>query len=300
MTILPTPTLASALLATMLLAMPAAANSVSVDVPASADLWLASQPGGTILDDGYPSYDIAPANSPVLASVGLSLAAGSPLTIVATGAVDYGGCGCATPDGGDPCGSNLMAREFFGISGYIGPINALVGAFLDDSAPIPPAPLALDFSTPAAQAQLSFAPELNQVFFVGDGLTGTGTGAAQLFVVPPGATRLFLGSSDGPGANYNNVSSFAVTVSDDLCLHRADVVTLLPHSPPRAAVYVVPPTAEDLSLNAPAYQCPFNSGDLEQDASALDDGIALSLYQINRAITMLRLTKSARTIRFDY
>ena len=55
------------------------------------------------------------------------------------------------------------------------------------------------------------APLLKQVFFIGDGRTSTG--AVQSFVVPQGATRLFLGTMDGWGW-YNNIGSFRVTVSD--------------------------------------------------------------------------------------
>ncbi|HEY3242752.1 MAG TPA: hypothetical protein VGM03_05305 [Phycisphaerae bacterium] len=40
-------------------------------------------------------------------------------------------------------------------------------------------------------------PGLRQPFFIGDGLTGTGSGAVQQFLVPDGATRLFLGTIDG-------------------------------------------------------------------------------------------------------
>ncbi len=34
------------------------------------------------------------------------------------------------------------------------------------------------------------------MFFVGDGLTGTGSGATQVFHVPAGATRVFFGFAD--------------------------------------------------------------------------------------------------------
>ena len=42
------------------------------------------------------------------------------------------------------------------------------------------------------------------MFFIGDGLTGNGTGAVQQFVVPTGATRLFLGIADAVGFNDVN------------------------------------------------------------------------------------------------
>jgi hypothetical protein len=292
------PLVLAAVVATVFAAT-ASATSITLDVPGTGDVWLAGQPDGTILDDGFPGYDISPADSPVLASTGLSLAAGSPLTFVVTGTVDYGGCAPTSPDGDDGCGI-IPTRESFGISTYFGPINALVGVFLDDGVPGGAAPAGLDFSTRALQSQPRIAPLLNQVFFIGDGLTGTGSGSTQQFTVPVGATRLFLGSSDGPGANYNNTSSYTVTVSDDLSLHRFDLTSLVPHAPPRDVVYLVPPTAEDVSISGPVYQYPFASGDLERDRNALGNGVPLSLYQVNRPLTALALSKSGTTILFVF
>jgi hypothetical protein len=40
-------------------------------------------------------------------------------------------------------------------------------------------------------------PQLGQSFFIGDGLTGTDSGSQQRFLVPPGATTLYLGFADG-------------------------------------------------------------------------------------------------------
>jgi hypothetical protein len=53
---------------------------------------------------------------------------------------------------------------------------------------------------------------LQQLFFIGDGLTGTGSGSVQTFIVPSGATQLYLGTGDGYGW-YNNSGSFSVTVN---------------------------------------------------------------------------------------
>jgi hypothetical protein len=65
----------------------------------------------------------------------------------------------------------------------------------------------------------SLAPELHQGFFIGDGLTGTGTGSVQKFYVPTGATRLYLGVYDAygwtglPGYYDDNGGQFDVTVA---------------------------------------------------------------------------------------
>ena len=57
---------------------------------------------------------------------------------------------------------------------------------------------------------LSLAPMLRQVFFIGDGFT---SGAiSQQFVIPVGATRLYLGTMDG-SEWANNVGTIDIVVS---------------------------------------------------------------------------------------
>ena len=201
------------LAAALLVSAVAAANSNSLSVPGNSDIWLASQPNGAFLSTGFGGTDVVPANSPVLASTGLNMAAGTILTFTVSGTVNFGGCVSPSPDGAGVC-STFTGNPFFGISSYVGPINALVGVFLDNNTPGGSAPAGLDFTSPSSQSQTTLAPQLRQVFFIGDGFTGTGSGAVQQFVVPAGATRLFLASSDGPGASFNNSSSFSVTVTD--------------------------------------------------------------------------------------
>jgi hypothetical protein len=53
------------------------------------------------------------------------------------------------------------------------------------------------------------APQLRQIFFIGDGLTETGSGNQQTFIVPPTATRLYLGIPDNP--YKDNSGSFTAT-----------------------------------------------------------------------------------------
>ncbi|MEK7675337.1 MAG: LamG-like jellyroll fold domain-containing protein, partial [Verrucomicrobiota bacterium] len=90
-------------------------------------------------------------------------------------------------------------NSYNGISGITN-ANAdfLVGVFLDSNVPANSAPPALDFKPSGLTTSFpSLSPLIGQTFFIGDGLTGTGSGAVQQFVVPPTATRLFLGFADG-------------------------------------------------------------------------------------------------------
>lgn len=191
-----------AVLAMGALAQPSLAQVVVPSVPGSSNPYLAGMPNGSTCCSG----DTAPAQSPVLVS-GLTLTAGSSLTFTATGGVDNtGATPTLTPDGG----SVIVTSSNNGISGATWPINALVGVFLDASQPsLSAAPAAADFTTTSFT---TFSPLLKQAFFIGDGRTGTGSGSVQTFVVPAGATRLFLGTSDGFGW-FNNSGSFAVSVS---------------------------------------------------------------------------------------
>ncbi len=176
-----------------------------VSVPATTDIWLAGQPNGTSL--AYPpGQDVAPTNSPVEVPV----VAGSILEFSATGSTTHEGfCYGPSPDGG--CIPTLTQGPADGISSILVITDALIGVFTDSSTPSGSAPAGQDFSG-MNDAFTSLSPALNEVFFIGDGLTGTGSGTVQEFVVPTGATRLFLASSDAVGAAYDNAGQFMVTV----------------------------------------------------------------------------------------
>jgi hypothetical protein len=50
-----------------------------------------------------------------------------------------------------------------------------------------------------SESASSFTPDQNSAFFIGDGLTGDGTGTTQTFYIPTGATEVYLGISDACG-----------------------------------------------------------------------------------------------------
>jgi len=183
---------------------------VIINVPGTSDMWLAGMPDGTT-----SGGDSAPAHSPVLVS-GVDFSAGSlTFSNVSGGVSNNPGCvpdtgyGCSIPDGSAFYDHTPGAIN--GMSNVRAPINALMGVFLDDSQPdSSPAPATLNFETDGT-GFVSLSPELRQMFFIGDGLTGSGNGEVQKFVIPQGATRLYLGVMDGYGW-YNNSGALNVDI----------------------------------------------------------------------------------------
>jgi hypothetical protein len=183
-----------------------AAWAVSISVPGTSDPWLAGMPAGSTASIN----DSAPGQSPTLVA-GLGLSSGDLLSFSVSGTASNGPC-CALggPDGGTLTLHATGAEN--GIANVNAPLAGLVGVFLDDSQPdTSAAPSGLDFGSIGTSFG-TLAPGLKQVFFIGDGLTGTGSGAVQTFTVPTGATRLFLGIMDGFEWN-NNLGAFDVTVA---------------------------------------------------------------------------------------
>ncbi len=86
----------------------------------------------------------------------------------------------------------------------------LAGVFVGPTTPSGSPPATLQFTGPNGSSFTDLYPLLNQQFFIGDGLTGTGSGAQQSFHAPNGATRLFLGFADayGFGTPYNNLIGY--------------------------------------------------------------------------------------------
>jgi PEP-CTERM motif len=194
----------AAVLVTAIVGSFAARAEASILVPGTANPYLSGQPSGTLCCDG----DSAPAESPVLALSG-SLG-GDTLTFAATGGVSFGpGPVAPSPDGWPGDVFTMVADYGTGISGPMGvQVSGLVGVFIGSSVPSGPAPAQLN----DGMSFTSLAPGLDQIFWIGDGLTGTGTGSVQSFLAPSGATRLYLGVVDGFGW-YNNPGVIDVTIN---------------------------------------------------------------------------------------
>lgn len=176
-----------------------------VGVSAQCDPFLAGQPAGTT-----SHADTAPAQSPQL--VPLFLSCGSVRFTDVLGTTAYGP---AHPYYGPEGGFSQASPSDLGIAGYTMPVCALLGVFLPDTTNSGLAPAALDFSTPASRDFARLEPQLFQPFFIGDGLRANGI-TPQDFVIPTGATRLFLGICDG-GEWNNNLGSLTAVVEQRPC-----------------------------------------------------------------------------------
>jgi len=179
----------------------AQAGIVSVFVPGFANPYLAGMPNGTTA----PFGDTAPQQSPLLI-VGLDINQASYLSFSATGSASYNNSSFFGPDGGF-----LFSRGAEnGISGLRVTVSALIGVFLDSRIPTTiSAPNDLDFEV-LTRDFLTLSPKLKQVFFIGDGMTGSEV--TQKFYVPKGATRLFLGTADGTQW-VNNAGGFNTNIT---------------------------------------------------------------------------------------
>ena len=184
----------------------AAAQATTVIIPSTADIFLASQPGGTSIS-GFFGSDTAPGNSPV----GFSVTAGDTITETATGTTSVDASCFAGADGG--C---YPDESFFSpgpASGtYKGPSDALIGVFLGPGVTsVANGPPSLDYTISANTGLVTQSPALNQIFFLGDGVTDTA--ALQQFVAPAGATRLFLAAADSYGSSTGNLGALTVNIS---------------------------------------------------------------------------------------
>jgi hypothetical protein len=172
-----------------------------VVVSGKSDPWLAGMPSGSLDNVGTPEpADSAPGQSPVFA---IAVTSGTQVQWTATGQVGHPG-DLAYPDG-NPW--NYIFSRYIGanngISDIKAPIDSLLGVFLGPGQPnLNPAPSALDFSAASSLDYVSLAPALQQVFFMGDGVTSGSI--AQTIIAPPGAERLYLGTMDGYGWANNN------------------------------------------------------------------------------------------------
>lgn len=197
---------------------------VGQSIRADANIFGAGHPGNLTPNPGGGTGGTAAPGFALTAGTGRVLTFGS-----VTGQVSLSVGVSSVPDGltsggSAPFGLSTNVTSFQGISGVRLEQGSgfLVGVFLSNSVPVDPAPAVLQFTNKGTAGLIgtnfsSLSPLLNQTFFIGDGLTGNGSGSVQSFLVPDGATQLFLGYADAsdyngaPGQYQDN--SGAVTAS---------------------------------------------------------------------------------------
>jgi len=127
-------------------------------------------------------------------------------------------------DGVGSVGSlNVLAD--MSISGIQAPVDGFLAGVFESGPPAGDPPPTLDFNTIGTNFP-SLSPVVQQLFFIGDGLTGDGSGDAQVFYVPSGASFLYLGIPDAcyyngsPSCYYDNVGvlgvSYAISTASGL------------------------------------------------------------------------------------
>jgi len=191
-------------------AMASQPTVVAVRVPATSNPYLAGLIAGT------SSYrDRAPEQSPVLTE--LFLGGATYVTFAATGGVQHHPF--RPPLFDPPNGSTLVKHSSeHGISEASLPIDCLLGVFLGDDLPdSSPAPPPISYHSTGWNF-VSLEPQLKQIFFIGKGEvtrradSGKKEVVARQFLVPKGATRLYLGVMDEYEWN-NNEGYFDVVVT---------------------------------------------------------------------------------------
>jgi hypothetical protein len=203
-----------AILATTTLTMETA-KATEVTIQGTDSIWnyggvdITSEAGATI-----PTVtSLAPGVGRVLA---FSSVTGAVNITDSNAALNFG------PDGGHGLAINMNVTGIAGLSG-IQSFNTsfLAGVFLNghESDPTHLAPATLAFPP---YNFTSLTPLDDQLFFIGDGRTGTGSGAIQIFNIPDDATKLVLGITDAegyngkPGAYFDNNGSFTADFSINL------------------------------------------------------------------------------------
>lgn len=187
----------------------------TVIVGSQTDIWLAGQPAASSVS-GFFGTDIAPANSPV----GVSVSGGSAITfsiLAFTPTSVDDSCFDASADAGvcypDEFGFSPGPANSISLANL--PAGALVGVFVAAGGPSGATPSTLNFTGTGGigTAFSTLSPDLDQLFFIGDGLTGTGTGSTQRFLAPSGAATLYLAVSDSLGSSTGNLGSITADVS---------------------------------------------------------------------------------------
>lgn len=195
-------------------AIVARGNVTSQTFDADSSPWLAGMPNNATVPgtDGNTTPARAPAQSPSKVN-GVDITPGNSLFFRdCDGMTSYEDAASYGPDGNTDW---IVAQTAVnGINTTSAPLNSVVGIFLDDRAPNTwGLQTAGNFSSANSRDFTTLSPKLKQVFFIGDGVNSAGE--LQEFVVPAGATRLYIGLMDEKGWWWDNTGTISTTLMDD-------------------------------------------------------------------------------------
>ena len=206
-----------------------AQSSQTLSVSAHMDIWQSggySDGSGGVAPAAY-TFPAAPGQTLTFSSVTGTWSCGNGATPYGPDGTNTGNCyfGAYTFNPTGPF-SGLDTTDF------VGP---LVGMFLEDTLPTSAPPTLRFYWSDNSQGGIrinftTLSPQIGQVFFIGDGNNGTGTGAIQAFSVPPTATHLYLGypdqcNNEKPGCYGDNSGSMTATFAISACSFQVSHVT---------------------------------------------------------------------------
>jgi uncharacterized protein (TIGR03437 family) len=166
------------------------------------DIILAGRVTGTTDQlSGNLAVTTVPFNAPL--PIPLPLKSGERLRFYASGRIGP----ASTPDGNIPLPDSR--GPFGSLGGISGPAGALYGVFLDNNTGSATPPPTLFYSEAALRNETAARPLIRQPFFIGTGATQNGV--QKEFVIPPGATSLYVGVWLGRGNKAVYPGSFLVT-----------------------------------------------------------------------------------------
>lgn len=206
--------------ATAIATLSGGSSTTTVTIPSTANPYLAGMPAGSTA-----MYGDTTTNAGALQVTGIPVTPGTWITLTSvSGSTNVlpGYVSSAGPDGLTSIPVHHGQNYDYSINAP-GPENGVadavmyessfMGMFLDNNRPDATAAPAtvVDWTQPSAQNQANYTNlAMKQPFFIGDGQTSGGT--VQKFLVPQGATRLYLGIWDGVGY-YNNSGSLTATIT---------------------------------------------------------------------------------------
>ena len=194
-------------------------DSGPISLNSTANMYMSGMPAGTSNSFGdttsnSPSYSVTCID--VVPGTWVSITSPSGTTTILPGYVPYSN---ADGEATRPLhhrqnydGTDMGIGSENGIGDAIIPASTMTGMFLTDDPPtVGPTPATVDWSSASSRDQVSYATLTTKAPFpIGDGKTSGGT--LQRFLVPAGATRLFLSVWDGTASN-NNAGTLTATIN---------------------------------------------------------------------------------------